>query len=391
MALSCVLTFLVAFSVSTLGLLALERWAGRLGLVDHPGGRKIHSEPTPLGGGLAIGLGTVLPILGGYLLACWGTPGWLGGRLAAFVRTQQPFILARGLELLSLLGGGAVILLLGLADDRWNLGAKVRLAAQTAVAVAVFLLAPQVRITFFSASPVAWGVFTVVWIVAITNSFNLLDNMDGLSSGVALVATLLLLAGALATGQWFMALFLLAFGGATGAFLLRNFAPARIFAGSAGGYFFGFVLAVSTIRFTFYEQGRSLWAALAPLLVLSVAIYDTASVIFIRLREGRPIMEGDRSHLSHRLVALGMSRRGAVLTIYLIAFAAGCPALFLLPVGFKTLLVFAQSLAVLGLLAILEVVGHLEADPDRGTVAHGDGALADERPEGGSGSDEESV
>jgi len=359
MGLASVITFVVAFAVSLAGVLVMERAAGRLGLMDHPGGRKIHSTPTPLGGGLAIWLGVLVPVVGGWVLAWTGETAWLGERLGGFVRAQAPTLQGRGWLLMALLGGGTAMVLLGLLDDRWHLSARARLAAQAAIALGAFLISKDVRITLFSQSAIIWGVLTVGWIVVITNSFNLLDNMDGLSSGVALVAAGLFAAGALATGQWFVALFLLAFGGAAAAFLVRNFAPARIYAGSAGSYFFGYVLAVSTVTFTYYDysRGMSLWSALVPLLVLSVPIYDTASVILIRLREGRPIMVGDRCHLSHRLVAMGMSRREAVLTIYLLAFCAGCPALLLLNPPYETVLVFAESLGVLGLVAIVEIVG----------------------------------
>jgi UDP-GlcNAc:undecaprenyl-phosphate GlcNAc-1-phosphate transferase len=351
-------TFAAAFVASLVGLLVMEKLlAPRLGLLDHPGGRKQHAAPTPLGGGVGIWLGTLVPVAGGYVVARLLAGGWAPGWIPGFVRLQAPLVLQRGQELWALLLGGTVIMLLGLADDRWDLSPRLRLAAQVAVALGAFLATPRLRITVFSPHPVAWGVFTVGWIVLITNSFNFLDTMDGLSGGVALIATGLLTAGAVATGQYFVALFLLAFGGATAAFLARNFPPAKIFAGSSGAYFFGFLLAVSTIAFTFYEPGRPLAAAVVPVLVLSVAIYDTASVMLIRLREGRPLMVGDRKHLSHRLEGLGMTRREAVLTHYLLAFCAGCPALLLLDLRYKTSLVVAESLAVLALMAIMEMAG----------------------------------
>jgi UDP-GlcNAc:undecaprenyl-phosphate GlcNAc-1-phosphate transferase len=359
MALACLLAFAAAFAVSLGGVLAMERWAGRLRLVDHPGERKLHARPMPLGGGLAIWLGTVAAVLGGCALASAGGAEWLGPRLGAFLRDQAPLVQERGWVLLAILGGGTAVMVLGLLDDLLDLSAWTRLGGQATVALGAFLVSQDVRITLFSSSPVVWAALTVLWIVGITNSFNLLDNMDGLSSGVALVAAALFVAGALATGQWFVALFLLAFAGATAAFLVRNFAPAKIYAGSAGSYFFGFILATSPITFTYYDYSKDmpLWSALVPVLVLSVAIYDTASVILIRWREGRPIFEGDQSHLSHRLVAMGMGQREAVGTIYLLAFCAGCPALLLLNPPYETVLVFAESVGVLGLVAMMEVAG----------------------------------
>ncbi len=358
MALASVAVFVVSFVVSLAGLLVLERGlAARLGLVDRPGGRKLHAAPTPLGGGLAIWLGALAPIAGGYALALLSASSAAPAWVPDFVRVQAPLVVARSRELLALLAGGTAIVALGLADDRWDLSPRLRLALQAVVAVGVFAAAPGLRITAFHASPFMWGVFTVVWIVGITNAFNFLDTMDGLSSGVALVAAGLLTAGALVTGQWFVALFLLAFAGAAAAFLTRNFPPARVFAGSAGAYLFGFVLAVSTTAFTFFGPGREPWAALAPLIVLSVPIYDTASVMLIRLHEGRPLWVGDRRHLSHRLEAMGMTRREVVMAHYLLAFCAGCPALLLLDLGYKTTLVVAETLGVLALMAIMELAG----------------------------------
>ncbi len=350
-------TVLVAFAVSFAVGLLMERLAPRLGLVDRPGGRKIHAGPTPLGGGVAIGLGTFVPVAGGLALCGVLDSAGSAEGVLPFLHAHRAVVLERSRELLTLLCGGAAVVGLGLADDRWDLSAGLRLVAQGLVALGVFFAAPRLRITLFSASPVTQCVLTCLWFVVITNAFNLLDNMDGLSSGVALVASGLLFAAAVATGQLLVALFLLAFGGATAAFLARNFPPARIFAGSAGGYFLGFVLAASTGAFTFYERGRPLSAAAVPVLILAVALYDTASVLFIRLREKRPLLVGDRSHLSHRLVAMGMSRREAVLTIYLLGFCAGYPVLFLFDVRPQGALVFGEGLAVLALMAVLELAG----------------------------------
>ena len=358
MAFASIATFIIAFAVSLAGLLVLERGlAARLGLIDRPGGeKKTHTRPTPLGGGLAIWLGVTVPILGGLALALAAggrAPEWI----PEFVRRQLPFVAGRWREVAALLAGGTAMVALGVADDRWDLSPRLRLGIQAAVAAGVFFAAPGLRITAFATSPWASGAFTVAWIVGITNAFNFLDTMDGLSGGVALVAAGLLVAGALPTGQFFVALFLLAFGGATVAFLARNFPPARIFAGSAGAYFLGFVLAVSTTAFTYFERDGDPWAALAPLLVLSVPIYDTGSVMLIRLREGRPLWAGDRCHLSHRLAEMGMSRRQVVFTHYLLAFCAGCPALLLIDLRYKTALVIAETLGILALMAVMELAG----------------------------------
>src|SRR5439155_4007557 len=168
-------------------------------------------------------------------------------------------------------------------------------------------------------------VVTICWIVAITNAFNFLDNMDGLSAGVAAVATTAFLITALSIGQWFVAASLALLLGALLGFLCFNFPPARIFMGDSGSLVIGFLLGVLTVRTTFLPPEKQ-WAAgwyavFAPVIVLAVPLYDLAVVSLIRLMRGKSPFVGDTNHFSHRLVARGMSRRTAVLCLYLITAA----------------------------------------------------------------------
>ncbi len=227
-------------------------------------------------------------------------------------------------------------MLVGLVDDRFGLGWQLRLGLQCVVAT-VCVLWQGWRLTAFIDVPwITWGL-SVIWIVGLINSFNMLDNMDGLSAGVAAIAATMLAAVLLVTPdaqtrqpQLFVAGFLLVIVGALLGFLWHNRPPARIFMGDAGSYFVGFCIAVTTLLATYTEyQGTRQHAVLAPLCVMAVPLYDMISVIWIRLREGRSPFQADKSHFSHRLVDLGLTKGQAVLTIYLTTATCGLGALLL--------------------------------------------------------------
>src|SRR5437868_1934959 len=207
-------------------------------------------------------------------------------------------------------------------------------------------------------------VLTVLWIAGITNAFNFLDNMDGLSAGVAAVcgsAFLLTVLTMPEPRQLFVAVTLALFIGALLGFLVFNFAPASIFMGDSGSLLVGLVLGVLTIRTTYLPAGdqgnlaHRWYALLAPLVVLAVPLYDLIVVSFIRVRMGKSPFVGDTNHFSHRLVARGMSRRTAVLCIYLVTAATSAAAILLTHVEstFAALLIFAQPLLILGVVMLL--------------------------------------
>jgi UDP-GlcNAc:undecaprenyl-phosphate GlcNAc-1-phosphate transferase len=203
----------------------------------------------------------------------------------------------------------------------------------------------------------------VLWIVALVNSFNMLDNMDGLSAGVAAIcggalAAALLLAPDPETGvpQLFTAGFLLVLVGALVGFLLHNRPPAKLFMGDAGSYFIGFCLATLSMQATYadYSSGTR-HAVLVPLCILAVPLYDMTSVILIRLLEGRSPFQADRRHFSHRLVDLGFTRPQAVLIIYLMTAATSLAGVAMQQVSLSgAIALIAVVGCVLGLVAILE-------------------------------------
>lgn len=343
----------------------VRRNASRWGLVDRPGaGHKAHAQPTPLGGGLAIVAAVVLPFAMGQSLLLYlhfaPHPAWLD--LPEWITRHTSGILERSPELWTLLGAGLALSVLGLLDDRYRLTWQIRLAMQTLIA-AFIIWQTEWQLTAFIPSPAITFALSVIWIVALINSFNMLDNMDGLSAGVAAIcggalAAALLLAPDPATDvpQLFTAGFLLVLVGALVGFLLHNRPPAKLFMGDAGSYFIGFCLATLSMQATYadYSSGTR-HAVLVPLCILAVPLYDMTSVILIRLREGRSPFQADRRHFSHRLVDLGFTRPQAVLIIYLMTAATALAAVAMQQVKLTgAIALIAVVGCVLGLVAILE-------------------------------------
>ena len=355
---------------------AVRRWGPRWGLVDRPGERKIHAEPMPTSGGLAIWLGIVLPLVAGQIVL-WALSGADAGTatkwwsatakqymlVPEFVAPHISGLLHQSGKLWELLAGGTVLMALGLADDRRGLDWRLRLSVQTIVAVV--LVALGWRLTLFLDMPWLTGAISVLWIVGLVNSFNMLDNMDGLSAGVAAIAAAMLTAVVLLTPrpdnnqpQLFVAGLLLVIAGSLLGFLWHNRPPARLFMGDAGSYLVGYLLAMATLTATFAGGDLPKHAILAPLCVLAVPLYDTASVVLIRLQSGRSPFVGDKSHFSHRLVELGMTKLQAVLTIYLATATCGLGALLLPQLHVAgAMVVLLMVVCTLALVAILETAG----------------------------------
>ena len=354
--------FLVVGAILTLFAFALSYALGwlarvvapRVGLVDRPGGRKAHARPTPLGGGVAIWLTTGL-VLGAGALAIGLGRGLLPPELAVHIGGLRE----RGPTLAIVFGLATVIMAMGLADDRVGLGWGPRLLVQVALAAVLPMIG--VRITLFppiSKLPILTDALTVLWVVGLTNAFNFLDNMDGLAAGVGLIAAALFAGALYAVGGLFVPAVLMVIVGTLAGFLVHNANPARLFMGDAGSNFLGFLLGSLTVLGTFAKGPSAKFAVLTPLLVMAVPLYDTASVILIRLRAGRSPFKPDRSHFSHRLVDRGLTPRRAVWTIYLVTLAGGLGALLLHRPGTddtEAAVVVAQSACLIGVVAVLEV------------------------------------
>ncbi|MCY3018094.1 MAG: MraY family glycosyltransferase [Planctomycetota bacterium] len=330
----------------------------KIGFMDQPGERKIHTSPVAYGGGIAVALALVAGVAASVPLA-----------QATLTLSSDPEDL-RGTTLLVVALGALGALALGLVDDKRRLSPWMKLAVQ--VVLAIGAVAGGARITAFVGDYWFMRVATVLWIVLITNSLNLLDNMDGLCAGATAISAGILGFLAMENGQWALTLALAALAGACLGFFRYNRSPARIFLGDAGSLFVGYLLACSTVLVTYYRRGQPSHLAIGiPFLILAIPLYDTFSVMLIRIREHRPIMRGDTSHFSHRLVDLGMNRRQAVMTIHLACLAIGLPATTLrwLPEthGF---LIIGQALLVLTIVALLEHAGRTRAE------SHGQDARA---------------
>lgn len=298
--LSYLLIFFAALVFALGGTPFMRRVALRTGIIDQPAARKVHATPIPMLGGVAI-----------YGAVC----------LALLLFSDRFF----AAQMASILLGATWVSFFGLWDDRWGLSASLKLLAQAVGALILMATGVMVQL------PIPMGanwLLTMLWVVGITNALNLLDNMDGLSSGAGAVAALFFLLLAAVSGQYLVGALAAALLGACLGFLLYNFNPASIFMGDTGSLFLGFMLAALGIKMRF--PANVPWVTwMIPLLVLVVPLFDTTLVFFSRLRRGKnPLTTPGKDHLSHRLVARGWTRREAVLLIYLVGGLGGAVAIF---------------------------------------------------------------
>jgi UDP-GlcNAc:undecaprenyl-phosphate GlcNAc-1-phosphate transferase len=275
-----------------------RRVAFALGILDQPAARKVHTSPMPLLGGVAI-----------YLAF-----------LAALLLFSDTFYVN---QVIGILLGATWVSFLGIWDDWRTLRPLAKLVGQL-FAVAI-LVATGVNVEFLR-NPVLNLLVTTVWFVGITNAINFLDNMDGLSGGVAAIASAWFLILSLQNGQFLVAPFAAALLGASLGFLVYNFNPARIFMGDAGSLFLGFMLAALGVKLRFPGQPDTVtW--MIPVLVLGVPVLDMTLVTVSRLRRHvNPWTTAGKDHLSHRLAQRGMSHRRAVLVIYALCVVSGALA-----------------------------------------------------------------
>ncbi|MCE5229870.1 undecaprenyl/decaprenyl-phosphate alpha-N-acetylglucosaminyl 1-phosphate transferase [bacterium] len=358
------LVFVAALGFSTV-MCAVARALGvRFGLLDRPSGRKAHARPVALTGGWGFVPAFVILVIFG-LLAAGPIAGMLPASLDQLAHYMRNIAGVRG-EALAVLSGVALMFVTGLIDDLHPLGPRRKLLVQI---VATFpLLAAGICIHGFLPTPIGW-ILTAMWIVLLTNSFNLLDNMDGLSASVALVICVVLALAAAAGGErWLPALFL-AFGGCLGGFLLFNFHPASMFMGDSGSLSIGYLMGVFSIMITYYVPGdKSALPVLMPLAIMGVPLFDTLSVIYIRRRLGKPIMVGDRNHFSHRLLAIGFGVRQTAIAIALLTGATGLLALPLRLLEIKWALLHLFGLVLLfTVIVMLEVAGRRARESRNGT------------------------
>ncbi len=291
------MVFLSAFGLSLLAVLALtpavRGLATRLRFLDFPSQSKVHLTPTPLMGGIAVALAS------------------LSAAAAALALIECPY----SARIVGFMSGGLIVVVLGLAEDANGMRPSVKLTGQAAAA-AVMLFSGGVE-GIPLPLPIAFPL-ALFWMVGLMNAFNFLDNMDGITSGLAAIATFGIFTLALGQGNIHTAIAAIAVAGGALGFLRYNFAPASIFLGDAGSLFLGYVVGGLSLRAISYA-GAGSTALLIPVLMLGYPIFDAFFVTVARLREGRDVAQGGRDHSSHRLARLGLTARQTATTIYLIS------------------------------------------------------------------------
>lgn len=331
---------LLAFSIALIASLALtvpvRALAIRVGMVDLPGPRKVHLQPIPLLGGLAMYLAVVLAVLLSF---------------AGPARSQ----------IMGILLGATVVAAVGIMDDRGWLHHQVKLFIGMPLA-AVILLLSGVHAHVFAvliagtAGQALDAALTIFWVVGITASFSIFDHMDGLCAGVAAVASAFFAGLALLNGQALVTVLAAAVLGAAAGFLRWNFKPAKIFMGDGGAMFLGFLMATLGLKLRL-DHAPNFSAWLVPLLILGVAIFDTTLVTISRSRRGLlPFATPGKDHAAHRLSNLGLGHRGAVVLLYGLGVACGGAALLVsyLPARAAIIVGFAALAAIIFGVAFLE-------------------------------------
>ncbi|MCI8284181.1 MAG: undecaprenyl/decaprenyl-phosphate alpha-N-acetylglucosaminyl 1-phosphate transferase [Firmicutes bacterium] len=322
------LILLVAFAISCAVTPLAIKIAPKINAMDIPkDSRRMHSKAMPRFGGLAIFAGTETA-------------------LAIFTHNDPKMII--------IIIGGAMIYAVGVYDDIKGMRAKLKFLLQ--ICCAIFLYIGGIHIDFVK-NPLnsetyiyfpIWfsAIITVLWIVGITNTVNLIDGLDGLAAGVAFIASACISYAAILSGQYTVGLAMLAVSGGALGFLPYNFHPAKIFMGDSGSLYLGFMIAAISIFGS--TKGATLIATIVPFLVLGLPIFDTAFAIIRRWVNGCPIMEADKGHLHHRIMATGIGQRRTVLIMYCISAIMGMVAVLIV----ERVLIEAAVLSVVAVILL---------------------------------------
>ncbi|MEO8463349.1 MAG: MraY family glycosyltransferase [Chloroflexota bacterium] len=339
--------FVVAALIALVLTPLIRTRVGLRGIVDAPNHRRVNTTPVPRGGGVAVAV-TFLAVGGGLTVFREHLSGM-----------PAPVGISTG-QLGALFAGGALAALIGALDDVLDLRARWQFVGQIGLAVVAVVLG--IGIVFvtnpFGPGLIVFGrpfaiAFTLVWIIGMLNSMNFIDGLDGLSTGIALIAALTLGVLSLTTSvnQPYVAVMCTVLAGGLLGFLRFNFQPASVFQGTAGVMFMGYTLAILSVLGTA--------KVVVALLVLGVPIIDTFWVIVRRLLAGRSPFTPDRGHIHHRLLDLGLSHRGTVVLIYVICVGLG--ALSLVVSSATQLYAFLGALVAFGVVLFLLARGPREA------------------------------
>ena len=331
----------------------------KIGAVDVPkDGRRMHDHPIPRMGGLAIFFGFMAAVL-------------------LFVPLDRP---KQGMLL-----GAVIIVVLGMLDDRFALPAKPKFLVQIAAALIAVMAGNRIEVlsnpNIFSPNPVwvlGWLSYpvTVIWIVAITNSVNFIDGLDGLACGVSTISAATMLVIALLVSERDVAVMMAALAGACMGFLPYNFNPAKIFMGDTGATFLGFIMATMSVEGMFKQY--TIISFVVPFLMLGLPIFDVCFAVVRRVSHGQSPMKPDRGHVHHRLIDMGFSQKQAVGVLYVISAILGLSAVVLTAGGAEKAMIFLLAMAAAAVIAwkvFLTGPGHdrpAESEPPARTEEKGE-------------------
>ncbi|MBL7574468.1 UDP-GlcNAc:undecaprenyl-phosphate GlcNAc-1-phosphate transferase [Peptoniphilus asaccharolyticus DSM 20463] len=321
----------LAFLVSLVMTPIVIRLAKKFGFLDIPkDARRMHNKPIPLSGGVAMYVAIMIGMI-------------------VFLKLNR--------ELICVMIGATLILISGLIDDKTDMSPKMKLLFQ--LTAALILIVGNVRVEFFTnpfpigETVIFLGVLsipiTIFWIVGITNTVNLIDGMDGLAAGVSLICSISLMVIANKFGYGNMAIIAALLVGACAGFLPYNFNPAKIFMGDTGALFLGFMLSYISVEGIM--KSAAALTIIVPVLILGVPVFDTTFAMIRRKLSGKKIMQADKGHLHHRLLALGLTQKQTVLTLYVISIIFGLLAIVVAKVDAKTGL-FISALVIAGIIVM---------------------------------------
>ncbi|MGD6803392.1 glycosyltransferase family 4 protein [Rossellomorea vietnamensis] len=328
---------LLAFFTSLITVLVITpliiKLALKLGITDKPNYRKVHAKVMPRMGGLAIFIG----VAAGYFVSDLHNE-----------------------KITAITAGAILVVILGILDDKFELSAKIKFTAQ--ILIAVMIVSTGLTIDFITIPFVVekfqlgWMAYpiTILWIVGITNAINLIDGLDGLAAGISSIgiATIAVMAGL--AGKDLILLISVIILGSTIGFLFYNFHPAKIFMGDTGALFLGYSISILSLLGLY--KSVTLFSIIIPILIMGVPIFDTTFAIIRRIYNKQPISSPDKSHLHHRILAMGLSHRNTVLAIYGLGVLFSISAILLSSVELWGALLIMFSLFVITLV-IVEAVG----------------------------------
>lgn len=298
--------FIIAALITAAATPIAIKVAPLIGAMDIPKEkRKMHGKPIPCFGGIAIYLGILVSF---YRLIPWDK------------------------QIFGIVCGGTLMLLIGIYDDFKNMSAKSKLIGQILCALIIYYFGVQIRgmANFLPIGPSYFAfpiwlsiLVTVVWVVGITNTVNLIDGLDGLAAGIVCIACLSVAYTSVINGRHETAYIVISIAGATMGFLIFNFHPAKIFMGDGGSMLLGFMLASVSLIGDTPTKGTTLFATIIPIIILALPIFDTTFAIVRRIIKRQPIMQADKGHLHHRIMAMGFGQRRTVLALYSISAIMG--------------------------------------------------------------------